>query len=1035
MSVALSEFWTRIVRAGLADAKGCKQIAASFRKANGEPPADSRALAKFLVRRGRLNRYQAASLLADRPPRLRFGEFVRIGDASPSPLSRWLPVRSTDGDSRGHLLPLGSRVTANPGSLARLREHADVAHPSLQPLRLVTDGDGEAMLFTTLPPGTLLSDWLAARGPLSEADAIARGLELGEALATLHGASLVHGQLAPPRVWITESDTAILLRDPLTPPDDSPASPGPGLDPLPDPQESLAPERFEAGNTASPAADVYPLGCLVYRLVRGHRPVDASDSDSWAEADRRAIPAELAEAVREGRQGNPLFRVLAHALAKRPEARFADARGFVEALRAAGQALAGAAHPRTGPTRQRERNEAAAAHPPRRQDSGAPETAPHVAPRSRSLEPKPGVADVSTARESPAAYAHTAERHPRSESPHPREPDSRRGPEWAWGEAQPASASPQPPAPPPSPAASRGSSPADPKPRRRRRKQRYAPFVLGGLGVAALVLMIAVLVSPGSSEPEPVPDRPRRLPPGPIPSVAGRSEREPAGDPSTASPSVAEAGYELVDDQRLLWVPPYGPEATAASTELLPPGPGIIATVRLADLTSSAAGRPWVELLSPELSGLIELAEQRAGVAASEMRRVSLALHPGTEGRPEVSLAVELAEPQPLDELTRRWNVAEARTPSGATIYAGDEPAADAYFVAPSEDSDERVSRFSVGSVERISEVAELDGAAIPLPRPLERLWMGSSGRAHFVALVTPNFLFADARKLLDGAAPRLADPLRSTLVSDASAWLVTASLDGELLYAETRLMPSGGATPADLLRGLDETIEAWPAWARGFVLESLTDPSWRLLANRLPSMLEFVADHVRLGVVDEAAAANVYLPSAGARQVALASWLAMNTPRSPAGQGPQKAEPREPLTVDEMLDREMSVRFDQESLEFAVDTIVDEFSRTLPPGSTMPEVRIVGADLELQGITQNQQIRDFEVSDEPLRDVLTALVVAANPDKSAESPAAPEQALVWVVAEDPDTPGQPVILITTRAAARDKYSLPEEFRPDGASD
>jgi hypothetical protein len=130
------------------------------------------------------------------------------------------------------------------------------------------------------------------------------------------------------------------------------------------------------------------------------------------------------------------------------------------------------------------------------------------------------------------------------------------------------------------------------------------------------------------------------------------------------------------------------------------------------------------------------------------------------------------------------------------------------------------------------------------------------------------------------------------------------------------------------------------------------------------------------------------------------------------------------------MLNREMTVSFDQESLEFALEAIVGAFKDSLPPGSTMPPTRIIGGDLELAGITQNQQVIDFSKADVPLRRVLTDLVVGANPDKSAAGPADPKQALIWVVAGDPASPGQPAILITTRQAAETKkYPLPNEFK------
>ncbi|MGI9472506.1 MAG: serine/threonine protein kinase, partial [Rubripirellula sp.] len=178
------------------------------------------------------------------------------------------------------------------------------------------------------------------------------------------------------------------------------------------------------------------------------------------------------------------------------------------------------------------------------------------------------------------------------------------------------------------------------------------------------------------------------------------------------------------------------------------------------------------------------------------------------------------------------------------------------------------------------------------------------------------------------------------------------------------------------------------------------------------------------------AVVANTYLPARAVPQVTLATLLAMNTPvNGTVAVATPKAQP--PLTVEEMLNRKMSVSFEQESLEFAIDSIVSAFEDKLPRGSTMPSVRIIGGDLQLMGITQNQQVRDFTKTDIPLRQVLTDLVLGANPDKTATGPQDEKQALIWVVADDEDNPGKKLILVTTRQAAEGKYELPQEFLAD----
>ena len=550
--------------------------------------------------------------------------------------------------------------------------------------------------------------------------------------------------------------------------------------------------------------------------------------------------------------------------------------------------------------------------------------------------------------------------------------------------------------------------------------------MLGGLGVTALFLLIAVLVyqpSPDSATPAP---RPRPRPPGDLPSLAASGEQRGADPSATVAAASAPQGYELVDDERLLWAPPYLPQPVAPR-DLLPPGPGIIATVRLSRWVDDSVGRDLVDVFSPELEGLISAVEMRTKVSAASIRRLSIALHPGEAGWPEISLGVELEEPLSLTELIDRWRVAESRTPEGHQIYAGEELGGDAYYVRLAGGDDDFVASFAVGMVDRITEVAEMEGHPIPFSQNLERLWNRTSDQADLTVLLTPNFLFADARRLLEQLAPSIIDPLRELLIPNASGWLLSVAVDGDSVYAESRMLASGETSESQLLHRFRQLVASWPEWAEGFLVRSVADPSWRLLATRLPLMYRFVGDQTRYGVSDGAAVANVYLPTQGLGQLGLATLLTLNMPAS-VGVDPVETT-TSPMTLDQMLEREMSISFDQESLEFAVEAIVDEFARSLPSGAEAPQVRILGGDLEKSGITQNQQVRDFKRRNLPLRRVLTDLVLGANPDRTATGPEDPKQSLIWVTADDPDRPGRKAVLITTREAAAGQYELPIEFR------
>ena len=1061
MSIALSEFWTRLVRSGITDAAGCKQLATTFTEANGgTPPSESVTLAKFMLKAGRLTRFQARALLADQAQEIRVGSYVIRSDKASMPLSQWVEVARVEDGQSGFLFRASQERLAG-GRSQWVDAHIAVTTPSLQAFEPEPYGTS-TVFFSPLPAGRCLHEVIRDGGSLPARDACGIGVAIADALHAMHALGLIHGSVRPDRVWMTDRGQAILLRDPAGPPTAPSGDVAASWFDRMDPADAYAAPEFASDEQAcNQATDIYSLGCLLFRVVSGRPPFD-----SLAEHVSET-PPELAGAILAGESGDPLYRVIAFAMAKSTAARFATAQQLATALSATvrllPQADKAATVVKTTKTKSQKAPVAALtkaekATKAEKEAAAAPKGAKKPSAVEKVLEPPPP-ADRPARR--PAAQAPPVEpaRPPAESSGPPPDPRRARGSQPKPASAAPDSSPPesaasiqsQRPTPSagdaapesivptgsdqvaestPAPAPGGDADSQDRAPRRRKKKKKSAPLVLGALCIAVLMLMIGLVVRDPT---EPVAKKKPRPPiPAVIPRVSSDSSR-PAEQTDTVEVPTSEnvSGYQLVSDDRLLFVPPYAADTPSAPLDLLPPGPAVVISVRLASITESEFGSKLIESLSPELDSVIGSVAARAKVPLDAIARCSAAMFPGKDGWPEISLAIELKQPQSTRGLIEKWQVTASRTPDGVTIYAGDAVDSDAFYLANPDTESDTVSRFAIGSVRRISEVAAAEGGAIALPRSLQTLWDSSSDQADLVLLITPNFLFADGRSLLQSSAPELVRPLKSVLIPDVAGAIVTAHVGGPQVFAEARFAPSGGISEAALMRAIRDSIQSWPTWADEFVVDSVPDPSWRLLASRLPSMMRFVVDQVRYGISGNSVVTNLYLPPQAVPQVTLATLLAMNT--SPAG-GTAKlatAQPTPPLTLEQMLERRMSVEFGQESLEFAIDAIVGDFKRTLPAGSTLPPVRIIGGDLQLMGITQNQQVRDFSKSDVPLRTVLTDLVLGANPDKTATGPKDPKQALIWVVADDPENPGEKVIFVTTRQAAEGKYELPREFRTD----
>jgi serine/threonine protein kinase len=571
--------------------------------------------------------------------------------------------------------------------------------------------------------------------------------------------------------------------------------------------------------------------------------------------------------------------------------------------------------------------------------------------------------------------------------------------------------------------------------KKKKKKNLTGPLVLGSMGFLLMILIVLVLIRGGGSGGQPVAEGPRVPPPPPPTEFRGSADRpaptaaeSPSSVGSGTQPNTKPA-YQFVDDDRTLWAAPTAGDSPAL--RLLPPGSPMVVTFRPDSIGPSGTGASLYSAFEPELSAAWQALEKRAGVPLSDVERVTMGIVGTSEGQVTASLAIELKLARPISELAERWQVSAARTGDGATIYVSSNPNADAYYFDPQDPASAKY--YAVASVEAIKEIAELEGGSIPLPPNLNDLWKGVGERPAFALLTTTNFLFADGRSMLSGYASEFVDPLRKLLLPDASGLTIRMDFD-PAWFAEVRLTPGGGISPASLKKRLDDSLQLLPETAEQFIINTTPHPSWRALAIRLPGMMRALQTATRTGIIDGNATANFYLPSNAAPNILLASLLASNTPAgssSVAVASNNSTSAPSLKTVDELLATKMRISFAQESLEMASRTVQDQFNASAPTGSLPLRVVLIGSDLQLEGITQNQQIRKFEHPDSTLQTVLDDLVRRANPDQTATELYQDAQKLLWVVGADPDDPTKPAVIITVRSQAmKKKLPLPPQFVP-----
>ena len=569
-----------------------------------------------------------------------------------------------------------------------------------------------------------------------------------------------------------------------------------------------------------------------------------------------------------------------------------------------------------------------------------------------------------------------------------------------------------------------------------RKKKKYpVPVALGLslLGFAACLGIVAVLANlvtvdrpetqVAQADPEEEIDTPievetpadplPNLDPGLIPIVA---------EPTKPAVSASAQRYQqefVADDLQTLWESPT--TGFPVDTSFVPAAPRIIAAINWSSIYQSAYGQRTIQSLGPAMERQRKELESRTGFALPDIKSTVISFHSNAALEYETCVVVTLLNPVSQDTCLKVWNQPTA-VQGNEDVF--EKKPGTAWWIAEKSDTGGVVS-FVVGPSERVQRAAA--GEVALLTGAMRNLVAGSDADRDVNLMFPTISLFNTEGQTLVAQNQKWANELRVSLPESVRGLLISVHNDaGD--YIEFRVDHT-----ADL--NSSEATEAM----RDFARKKLTEvsqgvdqrqalPFWEPVRARFGAMLGELSSQLRWNTELGDVVGNAWLPPGAMHNLFAATELAMSFEPSKVDLAAVK-KPKIPQTLEELLATRRNLTIaNPPDLNVLLKNIQEEVSDQYLEMPFKFNIQIAGTDLQKDGITQNQRPGALRIVDKSLSEILTQVMVSANPNREISGAADPNCKLVWVTAKDEES-GESIVLITTRSAAAQKsLQLPDAF-------
>lgn len=212
--------------------------------------------------------------------------------------------------------------------LHEARSAANLSHPNIVTVYDFGIDEGEIYIVMELATGSDLKTSIEKNGAFPIDSGLDLGIQICTGLGYAHRAGIVHCDVKPQNIIITNDRVAKLTDFGISRALNSPSS-SERSDVVWGSPQYLAPEIIE-GETPSPAADVYSLGAVLYEIFTGKPPFEGESVDELLTNHTNSTPQLIASQVKDF--PNDLELVISKTLSKETAQRYRTAEQLCSVL-------------------------------------------------------------------------------------------------------------------------------------------------------------------------------------------------------------------------------------------------------------------------------------------------------------------------------------------------------------------------------------------------------------------------------------------------------------------------------------------------------------------------------------------------------------------------------------------------------------------------------------------------------------------------------------------------------------------------------